>query len=199
MHTQIFPLDMTVAPRWAYTIVIGCVGMVASVVANFDKTIANKYTYALGFLVFFVFFLLSFIRMDAWQNGYILYETDIRKNPNSFDLNNNYGVELYRNGSRNESLKYFEKSIALQPKWTFPWNNAGAVYEYQGDLAKAKKYYQKSIDISDYYLAYENLAGILIREKKYSEAKEFVGNALLKLPKNYRLRNIYEELQKVKN
>jgi tetratricopeptide (TPR) repeat protein len=139
MHAQIFPLDMTVAPRWAYTIVIGCVGMVASVVANFDKTIANKYTYALGFLVFFVFFLLSFVRMDAWQNGYILYETDIRKNPNSFDLNNNYGVELYRNGSRNESLKYFEKSIALQPKWTFPWNNAGAVYEYQGDLAKAKK------------------------------------------------------------
>ncbi|MFO0703230.1 MAG: tetratricopeptide repeat protein [Patescibacteria group bacterium] len=199
LHSQIFALDMTVASRWSYTVLIGFVGIIAASLSHFDNSKITKYGRALFIFYFFTYFLLSFFRLDAWQNGYILYETDMKKNPNSFDLNNNFGVELFRNGAREEALTYFEKSIELEPKWAFPWNNAGAVYEYQGDLEKAKKYYQKSIDIGDYYLAYENLAGILIKEKKYGQAKVFIAKALQKLPMNERLNYLYLELNKVTN
>ena len=77
----------------------------------------------------------------------MLYGHDIRytKGDNA-NLENNYGVELFRAGNIAEAKAHFERSVALMDDWSVSQNNLGAVYEKEGDLEKAKAYYQRSAD-----------------------------------------------------
>ena len=53
---------------------------------------------------------------------------------------------------------YFEKCTVLDPTNYEAYNNLGLAWEKQGDLKKARKFYQKSIEINpDYQLAKDNL------------------------------------------
>ena len=115
MHSQIYPLDMTVATRWIYSGLLGMIGMLIVLIflllQKYENSQVFKSIVVLLVFVSLAFAARTFIRLEAWQNGYLLYSKDILRNPNSFDLNNNYGVELFRNGSPEEALIYFEKSI----------------------------------------------------------------------------------------
>ncbi|PIY71145.1 hypothetical protein COY88_01845 [Candidatus Roizmanbacteria bacterium CG_4_10_14_0_8_um_filter_35_28] len=62
-------------------------------------------------------------------------------------------------------------------------------------MAEAEKLYKKAIDQGEYYLAYENYVGVLIKEKKLKEAKEFLEKeGLIKLPNNEKLKMFYHYL-----
>jgi Flp pilus assembly protein TadD len=117
-----------------------------------------------------------------------LYGHDILINKAAFDLENNYGVELFRASHFDEAEKHFQRSVELYPRWWFAYNNLGAVYERKGDLGQARKFYEQSIKISDYYLAYENLGFILLKTTKPEGAIVFLKEAILKFPQNSRLR-----------
>jgi len=120
-----------------------------------------------------------------WKDGLTLYSADAKINTNSFDLENNLGVELFRRGGLEEAKPHFEKSLQLQPKWHFSLNNMGAIYQRQGNTEKAKEYYRKVLETSDYYLAYENLSAILtFNEDDPEKAREFTEKSLQKLPNN---------------
>jgi len=136
------------------------------------------------------------LRNRDWRNGFTLYSHDIKNQPESYDLQNNFGVELFRHGKIKEALEHFERSVDLQPHWTISNNNLGATYEELGDLKKAESYYHISIRLGDYYLAYENYVGILVKQEKFEEAIEFLeGEALRKFPENKKLLKLYYYLR----
>jgi Tfp pilus assembly protein PilF len=121
-----------------------------------------------------------------------LYGHDIALAPlispqGSFDLENNYGVELFRAGNISSARERFKRSIALQPNWASSQNNLGAVLERDGALEGALAQYRKAAEM-DYYLAYENTVGILIKMERYGEAEKFAEGSLAKLPNNENLR-----------
>jgi tetratricopeptide (TPR) repeat protein len=116
-----------------------------------------------------------------------LFSHDVVYSQNSFDLENNLGVELFRAGKISEAKTHFEKSINLQQNWWFPYNNLGAVYQQEGDLAKARALYEKSIEKGNYFLAHENLAFIVLKEEEPEEAIKIINQSLAVLPYNFRL------------
>jgi tetratricopeptide (TPR) repeat protein len=131
-------------------------------------------------------------RNENWKDGLALFSHDDaivdRMSPQgSFDLENNYGVELFRAGLVEQAGEHFKKSISLQPAWSSSQNNLGAVLERQGDLEGALAQYRKSITAGNYYLAYENEGGILMKLKRYGEAKTFLEDSLAIFPQNERL------------
>lgn len=195
LHLQIFSLDMTVADRWFYLPMIGLLGTLSLIIVNtFDfKNIRIKSLSSFIFgTIIILFTYRSLLRTLDWSNGLVLFSHDQKINQNAFDLENNLGVELYRNGRITEAKSHFEKSTKLASYWWTNWNNLGAVYEEEGDLKKAEEYYKKSIENGDYYLAYMNYAEILIKQERYDEANDFlVNNALLKFPYNERLNMMY--------
>lgn len=137
----------------------------------------------------------TIVRTFDWRDGLTLFSRDIKISKDSFDLQNNLGVELFRKGKVEEAKIHFEKSTDLAPYWWTNWNNLAVVYERYGDFKKAEGYYKKAIDNGDYYLAYENYVGILIKEGKKDEAKEFLEKkALLKFPYNQKLSAFYKYL-----
>ncbi len=186
---NIFPLDMTYAERWLYFPLIGFLGIIGVILIWLQKKIAwIKKALPFIFTFFFIFFSVrTFTRNFNWKNGLILFSHDVVYSQNSFDLENNLGVELFRVGKINEAKIHFEKSIRLQSNWWFPYNNLGAVYEQEGDLKKARELYEQSIEKGNYYLAHENLAWIVLREEEPKKAIKIIGKSLALRPYNLRL------------
>ncbi len=195
MHLQIFPLDLTYSDRWFYLPMVGLLGMAGTIFAN--SKIENSLKIGTWKLKIFTACLLviilalsarTFIRNFDWKDGLTLYGHDIKVSQNSFDLENNYGVELFRHGQMDEAAIHFEKSAQLAPKWWTNWNNLGVVAERRGDYQKAKEYYKKAIDNGQYYLAYENYANILLfQDKDNQKARDFTTESLKLLPYNAKL------------
>lgn len=185
LHLQFFPLDLTVAERWFYMPMIGLLGMAGTV---FKRT--NTPIIIMLILLISVLSIRTIIRNSNWQNGLTLYSHDIQISKPNFDLENNVGVELYRTGQVADAKKHFENSTILAPYWWTNWNNLGAMIEAEGNLPKAEEYYRKSIANGNYYLAFENLARILLKQEKFEEARNFAKDSLLRLPNNPILQSV---------
>lgn len=189
LHLQIFPLDLTISDRWFYLPIVGLLGIIGVIVKEFNIQRISKFTLML--IVILIIFSLSvrtIIRNTNWKNGLTLYSHDVLVSRDSFDLENNLGVELFRVGRIDEAKIHFEKSTRLAPEWWTNWNNLGVIAEKDGDYQKAKEYYEKAISHGEYYLAYENLANLLLfYEKNPKDAKKFIEESLKKLPENAKL------------
>ena len=191
-HLQIIPLNMTVAERWLYFPMIGLLGMMGSAMGKLK--IKNEklkiILFNLSIIIISILSIRSFIRTLDWRNGLALFGHDIKKT-SSFDLQNNFGTELFRVGRYDEAKKYFKISTELAPYWWVNWNNLGAIYEREKNYQKAAEYYQKSINNGQYYLAYENLAKILVLHgKDQKKTEEFLKEVLKLFPKNENLLRI---------
>ena len=189
---NIIPLDMTVAERWLYFPFIGFLGAMGIVLGwIFQKfSQVSCFIFCLFLILVILLATRTILRNSNWHDGLTLYAHDIQINEEAFDLQNNYGVELFRAGRFEEAKIHFERSIELYPRWWFAYNNLGVVYERKGDLAQARRLYEQTIKISDYYLAYENLAFLMLRTEPLPETIKFVEEGLEKLPLNTRLRTV---------
>jgi hypothetical protein len=180
---NIYPLDMTLAERWLYGPMIGILGLAGVFIGNFKQKKLS--------IVFLIFMLLipilsvrTFTRILDWKNNLTLFSNDEKFSKNSFDLQNNLGVALFREGKQSEAKKHFERSIILSPNWWTAANNLGVIYQREGNLENAKKMYAISIKNGDYYLAYENLAQLKYLTEEPKDTISFLEKALKKLPNN---------------
>lgn len=187
-HLQVFPLDMTVAERWFYFPIVGFLGMIGATINNLRFSNQSERVFkALALLIIFLLSSRTMLRNFDWKDGLSLFSHDVNISQESFDLENNLGVELFRAKNLSEAEIHFSNSTKLAPFWWTNWNNLGVILERKGDYKTAKNYYQKAIDNGNYYLAYENLANILLLHESTQEAKIFTEDALKKLPQNSKL------------
>ena len=186
IHAQVFPLDMTVADRWFYFPMVGALGLMSLFLLKlFQKINSKKTVLFFSSLVILLLIIRSVIRIDNWQSGLSLFAHDITISTDAFDLENNYGVELFRVGEFDQAKKHFARSTEIAPYWWSNWNNLGVAYQREGDVETALEFYQTAMDHSDYYLAYQNYLGILIGKKRLAEAESFLREqALPKFPFN---------------
>ena len=181
LHIQIFPLDVTVTGRWFYLPAVGLMGMMAVLAPQ--KRMAS----IVVLLIIVGLALRTFIRTFDWRDGLTLYSREIRLSEDNFNLENNLGVELYRIGKIEEARGHFERSVDLAPYWWTNYNNLGAYWERKNDLFKAEGLYLKAIENGNYYLAYENYALVLLKQKKNNKAKEFLEENISYFPQNPKL------------
>lgn len=186
LHLQIFPLDMTYADRWFYLPMVGLLGLIGVLFTKLRiKNEKLKVFLLISFiLVISVLSIRTIIRNTNWKDGFTLYTHDIKYAPESFDLQNNLGVELYRAGKNNEAKIHFQKSTELAPFWWTNWSNLGVIYEVEGEATKAAELYQKAIDSGDYYLAHVNRTKLMLNYFGPEKGKKAAEESLKKLPNN---------------
>lgn len=186
---NLFPLDMTISERWLYLPMIGLLG-IGVLILNWGSERWVWVNKALPFVLLVVFLLLvtrTIIRSGDWRNGLRLYSHDIKHAPNSFGLQNNLGVEYFRQGDFQKAEFHFQRSIELETDWWTPYNNLGVIYERKGELEKARELYEKAIEKGNYYLAHENLAFLLLKEEEPKEAIEIIKKSAAVLPLNLKI------------
>lgn len=191
-HAQIFPLDLTVADRWFYLPMAGLLGTLGSIWVNRATRLYDKRLVIAGVgMVILLLFVRSSVRILNWRDGLSLYQHDIQIMQDSFDLENNLGVELYRVGDKAGAKKHFARSTVFAPDWWTNWNNLGVSMEEEGELTKATEYYGRAISNGRYYLAYGNYARVLLKQQRWEEAKSFLENSLKLYPNNQELIELY--------
>lgn len=186
---NIFPLDMTVADRWFYLPIVGLLIILLGLSQILKPLLPPIPLISHIFLIFALILSVALCartiqRNSNWYNGLSLYSNDINISKASFDLENNLGVELYRIGKIPEAKTHFQNSISLQPKWHYAYNNLGAVYQSEKDYQNAEMYYKKTLELSDYFLAHENLANLALIQGDFEKAKQRSEESLKKLPQN---------------
>ncbi len=148
-HSQIFPLDVTVADRFFYFSIVGLLGMLCVMyqIGFSEKNfrIAALYT---SIIILAVFSVRTFIRNGNWQNEITLYTHDLKIHE-SADIENNLGVDYLNNQNYEEALNHFKKSASLSAN-EGNLSNLGLAYEKLGNLQLAEKNFQKSLIMNKY-------------------------------------------------
>ena len=99
--------------------------------------------------------------------------------PDSFFIY--YMMALIKENQKNTdlALKYYNKSIELNPKYSEAYNNLGNLYRQRGDYEKAINNYKQAIHFNNnFFIAYYNLGNSFKNIGKLSEAKENFKKAL---------------------
>jgi tetratricopeptide (TPR) repeat protein len=191
VHLQILPLDLTVSERLFYLPQIFLLGMVGVFLLKIKKETTVYWVLAVLIILFSV---RTFVRTFDWRNGLTLFSHDI-KISDYYDMEDNLGVELYRIGDYENAKMHFERSIQMAPDWWSNYNNLGAYYQLKGDYPDAEKMYLVAAKNGNYYLAIENYASLLYKEKKYGELKDFLSQYLPYFPDNQTLNTLWQAVQ----
>lgn len=181
-YLQLFPLEMTVAPRYMYFSLIGVLGMCGIWIdrLHFPRQSWQKTALtATAILVICILAGRTILRNQDWKDPYTLYSRDIIQSPDSYTLQSNLGKILFEQGEYQQAEVHLKKSVELSPTWWGNWNNLGNVYLRTDRLQKAKESYSKAISNNDlFFEAYNNLAYALLLEGKNYEAKAILIRAI---------------------
>ncbi len=169
LHSQIVPLDFTVADRWFYFPIIGLVGLLA-VGFQFLKIKPNVLV-AISLVIIVILSVRTIVRNENWRNGYSLYSHDLVLAKDNVYLNGLLGNEYMTMGNYDEALKYFTKVSIIEPLQERNWINIGASYYSKGDLKSAEKYFKKASEVGKLQTKYDRLGMLYITEGRLKEAR----------------------------
>lgn len=190
MHSQIFPLDMTVADRWFYFPLAGLLGLTGIFLQRLN--IPARLSIGLGTIVLVLFSVRTAVRNANWSDPIALYTHDLKLQEN-FDMETYLGVEYGNAGEHQKALGHFRKSVALFPHETNIYD-LGVAYARLGNDDRAVSYFRQALAARNYnfttgrhrhnLVTYQNLIWFLIRQKSYREAQEIIGEAFTDYPDN---------------
>jgi protein O-mannosyl-transferase len=195
-HSQIFPLDSTVADRWMYFPMVGLLG-VAGVILNTFNLVHEKTKTALylcGFIIIILLSVRTVSRNADWRDALTLYIHDSKIHTN-YDIENNIGLEYVAVGNYKEAIVHYEKSVEMYP-YDATISNLAQSYDKIGEMKLAKKYYIESITAKHkssktrklvLVLAYERLGYLSIRIDRPEESIKFIKGALQLYPNSVNL------------
>src|SRR5215469_1328879 len=191
MHSQIFPLDKTVADRWFYFTIAGLLGLLGLMY----QELYNKWSYLENYLIPVAVILLillslrTIIRNTDWQNPLTLYTHDITQSDN-YDIENSLGVEYTTLKQYDLASFHLKRSIEMRPN-EYNLHNEGVVYEDMGNLKVAAELYQEALKAKNYNLfiphkheitTYKSYASMLVFFGNPQVAVTFIQDALNDYP-----------------
>jgi protein O-mannosyl-transferase len=212
MHSQIIPLDLTVADRWFYVTMVGALGVLGVGLEMIMKNNSpfQKLSIALTIVVICLLSVRTISRNTNWNDAVTLYSHDI-KIADNFDIENGLGWEYIQSHQYALAISHIKKSIQYRPEWDRNWYNLGVAYHFKGNIASAKASYEKALNYnSEYVQAQENLGYLLTYYYDVNAAKKLLTKAIAKHPQrsklwyfrslaNYKLGNRNEALIDIQN
>lgn len=156
-HSQIFPLDWTVADRWFYFPIVGFLGIIGEYIKYLKiyNRLLQNYLYILAVVIIFLLSIRTMIRNSNWSDPITLFTHDIHYNDN-FDMENNLSVMYLDKGDYKSAVYHGQKSISYLPTEGNIINLALA-YTRLGEKELAQKAFERAFHTKTYLpLKYEH-------------------------------------------
>jgi protein O-mannosyl-transferase len=170
-----------VADHYLHIAVIAVVVLAAAGIhiwRNSSKEVAKPLAAVAPFFIVAAFGMLTFQRNGDFSSGIAVYEDTLKKNPDCWLACDNLG-ELYLDNNRNQEAKtLLEKAIQLKPDYADAHNNLGRLYDNLGNLSKAIRHFQLSIQYQDTPSAHRYLGNTLEKAGRIEDAIQEYENAL---------------------
>lgn len=174
-YNILIALHATLLETWVYFAGIGLAGIMSIGVIQFYEAVRFKWAKSgiviLLCLLFGYYMFKTVNRNNEWHNPFLLYKLDSQKEPDSFLLHCNLGVEYFRRGMMKEAKDEFIASNKASPhgQYDVACNNLGVIYGREGNIEEAIAHYKKSIELNNYPLAYGNLGEIYNNMQRYKD------------------------------
>lgn len=186
MHSQIIPLDYTIAERWFYFPIVGLLGMTGVLLDASHVNLAAPRNIIIICLIISILALRTFYRSFDWRDEKSLTFHDITVSKDDYNLESSLSRIYLLEGKYNEAKIHAERSIKLYPFFG-NYNNLGVAYLAQKDYQKAKESYLQALKYGDYYLTYSNLAGLALVSGNPDENIQFLKSAIKIFPRSSQL------------
>jgi len=126
-----------------------------------------------------VCFVLTLVRNHAYRSAFVILSDTVAKCPESARARLNLGVELQRQGERQEALRQFERAAALQPSYVSAHYHWGVTLLEEGRVPEALVQLETAVRLgpahADAQLA---LGNALVRAGRTAEAVEHYERSL---------------------
>ena len=119
------------------------------------------------------------------RKGFAQLLEAVKLEPDNAELNHQTAVVLRNLGEYQLSLKYFERALALQPKYPEARNNLGTLYLVMGKWDKAIACFKEAVSDIIYnspQFAYNNMGYAYFKKGEYDKAIENYKRALRSSP-----------------
>lgn len=172
LHSQLIPLDATVADRWFYAASIALTLLILSLIST--AVSLKKHHHQIITLLKIYIILLSIItlnRIQDWQSPLQLMTKDYARSAPSYNLANNLGIIHFEAGNVDMAIDYLNASIDHVPNWGVSWTNLGVALEAKAETepSQAQNYrlqaihaYRQAISLHAGVNPYINLARLLV-------------------------------------
>lgn len=171
----IIPLHATLMEHWAYFSSMGFAVLMSMAIFKItEKMLRWQRHVSVAIIAFLMIFYAVRIteRNKEWRDPFVLYQRDLEREPNSFLLHCNLGVEYFRKGMMKEAKKEFLASNDVCPGrgYDIAYNNLGVIYAREGKISDAISCYKTSIALNNYALAYGNLGALYNNLQMHKDA-----------------------------
>lgn len=183
-HSQIIPLEMTVADRWFYFPFVGMLGTLALLLTEISKK-NSKLILFIGILIISILSIRTVIRLADWKDAITLYAHDTTVT-RSYLLEHSYGYELMQQNKFTEALPHLLLSYNIFPN-TNNTNTLGVYYYKIKEFPQAISYFKESIKEGDNFLAYNNISQLYLEQKDYKLASQALQQTVSKFPNQQEL------------
>jgi adenylate cyclase len=115
-----------------------------------------------------------------------IFKKMLSKYPGSWQVYDEYGVFLTKNGRFRDAIRVYEKLLNFEINNFATLNNIGANYFYLGDLDSAAKAFENAAKLEPAASVYSNSGCVYYYAKDYKKAVEMYQEALRMEPDNYK-------------
>jgi len=150
-----------VADYWEYFAIIGPMALAAAVIRK--PVVAAALLLALG--------ALTWKQCGMYVDDETLWQTTVRRNPDSWLAQGNLGNVLLQKGQIDEAIVHFQKARELNPNYAQTYYNLGLSFFLSGRIDEAIAQYEQALQISPAYaLALNDLGFALCRKGRVDDA-----------------------------
>ena len=132
---------------------------------------------------------LSFHRQGKLEKAEKIYSDILKKDKNNPEILQLLGTINLQLKDYKISEEYFLKSLNQDSNNSRTLNNLGLLYKEIGNFEKSINYFANNIEKNDFENSWVNKSNILLEYKKYDEGLKFTKEALIRFPKNRKIKN----------
>lgn len=150
------------------------------------------------FLVFIGYGFGTFQRNEVWSSGESLWHDVTIKSPGNSRGLMNYGTALMAKGDYEGALSYFERTLALAPRYSYAHVNMGVLLGASGKQQEAEEYFKNGIAYGrnnpEAFYFYGNW---LIKRERFAEARTMLEKALVISPQHTKSQVALEKVKAI--
>lgn len=187
----LIPLHATFMGHWVYFSSMAAAALISMAIFNSREPRKIRYLVTVVLIIVMPFYVIKIVeRNKEWADPFLLYQRDVEREPNSFLLHCNLGVEYFRRDMLAEAKKEFITSNSVSPGvgYDVAYNNLGVIYAREGDLRRAISCYKSAILLNNYALSYANLGQLYNNLKMHKDAAFILKEGAMLYPLNVEIR-----------
>ena len=132
---------------------------------------------------------LSLHRQGKLEEAEKIYSNISKKDKNNPEILQLLGTINLQLKNYKISEEYFLKSLNQDSNNPRTLNNLGLLYKEIGNFEKSTNYFATNIEKNDFENSWVNKSNVLLEYKKYDEGLKFTKEALIRFPKNRKIKN----------